>query len=471
MAFCPLFLFCIQKKANLYRSRVVIIPLGDDFRYQDSQEAETQYTNFQKIFDYLNRNVPGVRAQFGTLSNYFEAVNATIATPIPILKGSFFTYADRNEDYWSGYFTSRVFDKALGRRLERSLYAAAVMGATKQDMQGPRRSLSLFQHHDGVTGTAKSFVVEDYASKLQISIIKVHQWMAKTVGSLQKTPVKNLLSCFQSESTPRSVYNFKCDSSLPLYAFNPLSEEQYCGDTVVPGLSTTQIAKFPCDSPGPITDDNSLIRFGSNGMMIYPIQEEWNVWHVQQGGAYLFFPDTKLPYSLDNVIIERNGYSVKTSHWSRNVTKKRIHGYDGENVTVLDFEYETNLVFGNQEWFVRMKAPINNKGIFHTVRFLICDVSFYFSQSIIIMSGMIQDLNGFNFDTHYFRKDLPIQSQVFPMPTLASIEDTTYRLTILSEHAQGTAHLENGAIDIWLDRRLQQDDNRGLGEVSLLEVS
>ena len=76
----------------------------------------------------------------------------------------------------------------------------------------------------------------------------------------------------------------------------------------------------------------------------------------------------------------------------------------------------------------------------------------------------MQDLNGFNFDTHYFRQDMPIQSQVFPMPTLASIEDSKNRMTILSEHAQGTAQLENGTIDIWLDRRLQQDDNRGLGE-------
>mmetsp|Transcript_15492 Transcript_15492/g.34828 ORF Transcript_15492/g.34828 Transcript_15492/m.34828 type:complete len:472 (-) Transcript_15492:79-1494(-) len=50
------------------------------------------------------------------------------------------------------------------------------------------------------------------------------------------------------------------------------------------------------------------------------------------------------------------------------------------------------------------------------------------------------------------------------MPTHASIEDNTKRFTVLSEHAQGTASLRNGAIDIWLDRRLQQDDGRGLGE-------
>jgi alpha-mannosidase II len=110
------------KKANLYRGPAVLIPLGDDFRYQTLQEANHQYTNYQKIFDYINQNVPGVQIQFGTLSQYFQAVQGTFRPPI--LKGSFFTYADVNQDYWSGYFTSRVFDKALDRHLERVLYAA-----------------------------------------------------------------------------------------------------------------------------------------------------------------------------------------------------------------------------------------------------------------------------------------------------------------------------------------------------------
>lgn len=370
----------------MYRSRVVIIPLGDDFRYQTSEEAEAQFTNFQKIFDYLNQNVPGVHAQFGTLSNYFEAARASFATPIPVLKGSFFTYSDRNEDYWSGYFTSRVFDKALGRRLERSLYAASMMGATKQELQGPRRSLSLFQHHDGVTGTAKSFVVQDYASKLQTSIMMVQKYMAAGVASVQKTPIENVQSCYQPNSSPRSVYTFKCDTRKSLYAFNPLSQEQYCGNTPIPGLSVEQIKQYPCDSLGQTSIEKSILRFGSNGMMTHPIQEEWNVWEVQEGGAYLFFPHNKVSYSLNDAVVEGNGYSVKTSHWSRTVTEKRIPGYHGQNVTVLDFEYETNLVFGNQEWFVRMKAPINNNGIFHTVR--IRNVMSHHLKIIHLMSNM-----------------------------------------------------------------------------------
>ena len=447
-----------RKKANLYRSNVVIAPLGDDFRYMTVREAELQYENYQKIFDYINANVDNVEISFGTLSDYFETVINERPFAPPLLKGSFFTYSDREQDYWSGYFTSRIFDKALDRKLERTLYAASALGGTKEELQGPRRALSLFQHHDGVTGTAKDAVVVDYAKRIHKAIEDTQNWILQHLittndhgRSINLARQLKLMACWQS-SAPRGLAENLCDhgADTKVIVYNPLETEQSCGSVVVPGRQSAH-AMLPCETPGALTeadkeDHQTLagIKFDpTTGLMIHPIREEWMVWKVKRGGAYLFFPDKLGEFTEYGHDIQNGGAIVETENWKRTVVERKLpKGADGKQGGIaIDFVYETNLQNTNQEWFARFTHPeIQNQGVFHT------------------------DLNGYNFDTHRFRSDMPIQSQVFPMPTLASIEDMKNRMTVLSEHAQGAASLEESAIDVWLDRRLGQDDERGLAQ-------
>ncbi|KAI5071368.1 hypothetical protein GOP47_0013619 [Adiantum capillus-veneris] len=196
-----------RKKATLYKTNTLLVPLGDDFRYITIAEADLQFENYQKIFNYINTH-PKLKAevQFGTLQDYFTAVKDEIdarkgKVKVPSLSGDFFTYADRVQDYWSGYYVSRPFYKSVDRILEETLRAADVLSSLSlaycqamgqghfplsisEKLTAARRTLALFQHHDGITGTAKNHVVVDYARKMHSALLDLQEFMAKGVGVL-----------------------------------------------------------------------------------------------------------------------------------------------------------------------------------------------------------------------------------------------------------------------------------------------
>lgn len=199
------------KTGSLTQHNVVLALVGDDFRYDHEIEWDQQYSNYQNLFNYINarRDVYHTEIGFGTLTDYFDAIRDR-TDGFPTLKGDFFPYADIFSEgrpaYWTGYYTSRPFYKVsvlynirkknilligcqrqmLARELEdrlrgtEILYTLALNRARQNGLTTAkrimdhnygalvlaRRWLALFQHHDAITGTSKSAVMQDYGQKL-----------------------------------------------------------------------------------------------------------------------------------------------------------------------------------------------------------------------------------------------------------------------------------------------------------------
>lgn len=74
-------------------------------------------TNYDQLFTYINDHPDwNVEIRYGTLTDYFdELFRVKSRNDFPSYMGDFFTYADRDDHYWSGYYTSRAFFKRMDR--------------------------------------------------------------------------------------------------------------------------------------------------------------------------------------------------------------------------------------------------------------------------------------------------------------------------------------------------------------------
>ena len=197
-----------RKKAALYKHNVVLVPLGDDFRFDFLGEWDQQYKNYMKLFDHMNSNNKNVHVRFGTLQDYFDEVQKVVVATgknsfeyFPALSGDFFPYTDHSDEYWTGYFSTRPFIKGLSRDLEVFLRAADILNAhcmtlqpdlkdlynfnaSKLHLTTAHRHLALFQHHDAITGTAQIGVAVDYANRLYQGLGAAKEVLKSAVGSL-----------------------------------------------------------------------------------------------------------------------------------------------------------------------------------------------------------------------------------------------------------------------------------------------
>ncbi|KAG9352329.1 hypothetical protein JZ751_020742 [Albula glossodonta] len=534
-----------RKKSKLFRSKVVLVPLGDDFRYDKALEWDQQYHNYQKLFDYMNSHPEmHVHAQFGTLTDYFDAVykmngvaQGGRPTDYPVLSGDFFAYADREDHYWSGYYTSRPFYKNLDRVLESHLrgaeilYSLALAHARHAGMEGrypvsdynlltdARRNIGLFQHHDAITGTAKEAVVIDYGSRLLRSLVGLkkviinaaHFLILKNKDVYRFYMTEPFLETDDRRATQDSLPQrtlIELDNS-PRYVvmFNPVEQERLCLVTVLVNSARVRV----------LTEDGQTL----------PVQlsAQWSTASEMSSEAYQASFMARLPAlglavfhlfdSFDSPMTLRSDTLLRLS--GRGLTARGVDPlplrtqmsdshtfYIHSQSLTLGFSGTTGLletirrkddpqeVRVHMEFLVYGTRPSKDKSgaylflpdgkakpysqreppIVRVVEGpLFSEVAAHyqhFTQTIRIhnvpgVDGLSLDITTMIQPRRYLKK-LPLQANFYPMPTMAYIQDSQYRLTLHTAQALGVSSLDSGQLEVILDRRLMQDDNRGLGQ-------
>lgn len=578
-----------KKKSTLYRTSTLLVPLGDDFRYVSTDEAEAQFRNYQMMFDYINSNPSlNAEAKFGTLEDYFqtlreEAERINYSRPgevgsgelegFPSLSGDFFTYADRQQDYWSGYYVSRPFFKAVDRVLEQTLRASEMMIALmlgycnrlqclkfpasfSYKLTAARRNLALFQHHDGVTGTAKNHVVEDYGTRMHTSLQDLQIFMSKAVevllGVRHEKPEQNPVqpSLFEPEQV-RSRYdvqpmhkpiNVPEGNKQRVVIFNPLEQMRdevvmvvvnkpdvsviqsngscvrsqvspewqhdkdkmftgrhrlYWQASVPPmGLETyyvvngfvgcekaipaklkvfTNSNSLPCPTPYVCSklEANTVEIKNSHHTLTFDVvtgnlkqisdkygsetvvKEEIGMYSSWGSGAYLFKPVGEAKsvaqeggqLVISEGLLVQESFSYPKTTWDKTPISHSTRVYNGENTLqqfLIEKEYHVELLgsaFNDKELIVRYMTDIDSKGVFYT------------------------DLNGFQMSRRETYAKIPLQGNYYPMPSLSFLQGSDgRRFSVHSRQSLGAASLKSGWLEIMLDRRLTQDDERGLGQ-------
>ena len=558
-------------KASLFKYNTILVPIGDDFRYDKASEWDLHYSNYKKLMKYINsRKNWNMKIKFGTLADYFDKIRTeenriskrTSEYSFPVLSGDFFPYSDMDSEYWTGYYSTRPFGKQLSRDLESSLRAADILDVLSftyckhlgvpyekfhevaAKLQEARHNLGLFLHHDAITGTSKPHVVFDYESKLLTAFnntqdaiqIAIQTLLSK--GKLQTViipqtdivradpytpPSKRLIHVnekgtkvifFNSIAQNRSecihmiVDSFSIEirnskNEAITFQINPVNKEvsvvhsnkfeivflvnmsplaidtytiykvkrmQYghwaSVTTLNHDLNIPENLNFmkemqSSDQAKDIIVENTFIKAVFNkktGMLkqLYDhnvekasdIRMNFMSYKSHASGAYLFYPSgvaKNILNTIPRITLIKGLYleeiQVDYDFLSHNVKLYDTLSEQGQGLHIQN-KIDMNIQdMRNLEIIMRVESDLLNK-----------EGSFYTDQNGYQLIGRLTD------------SSRRVEANYYPVTSMALIEDKTRRLTLHTGQSHGAASLQQGWLEIMLDRQVLMDDKRGLGE-------
>ncbi|XXG75009.1 hypothetical protein AAC387_Pa07g3602 [Persea americana] len=250
------FVDAARTQSNVTRTNHIMWTMGDDFQYQ---YAESWFKQMDKFIHYVNKD-GRVNAFYSTPSIYTDAKNAADES-WPLKTDDYFPYADSENAYWTGFFTSRPSLKGYVRMMSGYYLAARQLEfLVGRKSSGPNTfslgdALGIAQHHDAVTGTAKQHTTNDYAKRLALGASESEMVVTSALSCLTGSnsskqcaaPAVQLSQCqlLNISYCPPTEEDIPQGKSLVMVAYNPL------------GWIHSDIIRIP------VNDDHLVVRDSS----------------------------------------------------------------------------------------------------------------------------------------------------------------------------------------------------------------
>lgn len=203
--------------------------------------------------------------------------------------------------------------------------------------------------------------------------------------------------------------------------------------------------KLDENSPGASFNKYGFLKSLSEDGTTVPVHLEFLKYGTRtalgmKSGAYLFMPDgpaTPMQVGTPTVLLSKGELQQDITAGLPFAVHENILR-SGESLEIRNYVDIGDM--GNTEIIMRLSTNIKSNKTFFT------------------------DLNGMQMVKRERFSKIPLQGQYYPIAAGMFIEDYQWRLTLFSGLPLGGSSLKSGDIEIMQDRRLNQDDERGLGQ-------
>lgn len=516
-----------QKKGSLF----VPIFLGEDFSYVSEKDYDLIYQSYTKLFNYMNQKKEWkTNIKFGTLNEYFTDMKRYYADDadkvFPTLAGDFFPYSDYQNDYWTGYYTTRPYLKRLSRILQRKLkatdvfhsYAMATVTSpnTKlrqisKKLQSARRELGMYLHHDGITGTSLPHVMMDFNSRLERALSTTSNAIKEVLAEILTNgkAEKELIYEVDASSQARITIS---DTDTVIIASNPTPRKRV---DVVKFLSPFKTLNIVTNGVTPVFqikhiedklfEVSFVYEFPPVTVQTFQITKTSTVPEnivkeiiqgASEGDNRLYIENKFLRVLFDS----KNGFISKIDMLSGKATSLQLNSQvlayqsarsgayifapRGSADNIITEKPVIKIIRGTVSsevtvsygWFKQTTTlyhidGVKGQNVFITTNTDITSSNFRDKEVILRFKTDINNENIFYTDQNGFQMlgrktytDRPVEQNYYPMTTMFLIEDKDKRLTVHSAQPHGVSSLKNGWMEIMLDRKPSRDDNKGLGQ-------